>query len=196
MVDDESTPRVAIMAPSPDYAMPQIHLKSETMWDRSADLLLAQGRRNLGLLLPPFTGVEMEAIRQKMVQRGFNVPTQWVQGAPREFPEIARNLTQLLFEAGRNRPDAFFITDDNLVEHALAGLIAAGVKVPEEVEVITHCNFPHLVPATVPVRRLGFDARRVLNACFDTLESQRSGREVARFTTISAQFEDEIGDLP
>ncbi len=192
IVDDPGVPRVAVMMPSGKFAMPQVNLDRDTLWERSAEVLLAQGRRNLALLLPPLLSPEIEEVQQKMEKRGFFVPSQWVQIAPGNCPEAARNLTHLLFEKGRNRPDAFFITDDNLVEHALAGLIAAGAKVPEDVEVVAHCNFPHPVSASVPVRRLGFDARRVLQACFADLDGQRAGQKVPQETKISAQFEEEI----
>ena len=192
IVDDPTIPRVAIMKPSPQFEMPQVSLGGETMWERSAEFFLSRGRRNLALLLPPVKASDWSEIHQKMRNQGFHMPPQWVQGAPRDYPEIARNLMHLLFENGRHRPDALFITDDNLVEHALAGLMAAGVRVPEDVEVVAHCNFPHPVAASVPVRRLGYDTRRVLQACFDDLDGQRAGRKVPSITTIPAQFEDEI----
>jgi DNA-binding LacI/PurR family transcriptional regulator len=192
VLDEPKIPRVAIMGPSKQYAMPQINLNRETLWERGAQALLAQGRRNLALLLTPVQTAEIEAVQKKMLDLGFNVPPQWVQGTPRQSPVFTRNLTHLLFENGRNRPDAFFITDDNLIEPALAGLMDAGVRVPEDVEVIAHCNFPHAVPAAVPVRRLGFDARHVLQAGFDALNDQRAGRQVPSLITIPAQFEEEI----
>ncbi len=192
ILDEPYIPRVAIMKPAPQYEMPQINLDRETLWDNCADYLLSRGRRNLSLLLPPLKRPEYIEVLKKMADSGFNVLPQWVQTISRESPETANNMAQLLFENGRNRPDAFFITDDNFVEHALAGLIAAGAKVPDDVEIVAHCNFPYPVPAPVPVRRLGFDARRVLNACFEDLDGQRSGRKVPLIIKISAQFEEEV----
>lgn len=192
VLDESTVPRVAIMAPSPKYAMPQVHLDISTMWERSAEYFLQRGRRRLALLMPPHKAPAMESFRRDMVDRGFDLPPQRVLAAPREFPEVARNLTHLLFENERVRPDAFFITDDNLVENALAGLIAAGAQVPHDVEIVAHCNFPHPVAAPVPVQRLGFDARQVLQTCFDDLDGQRAGQQVPPLTKISAQFEDEV----
>lgn len=192
-VEELQGPRVAIMTPSTRYGMSQVCPDSESMWERSAAYLLGKGRSNLAILLPPYKAANLEEFRRRMLSHGFNVPPQWVQGAPRDFPELARNLMHLLFEGGRNQPDALFITDDNLVEHALAGLIAAGVRVPEDVEVVAHCNFPHPVVAPVPVKRLGFDARQVLQACFDDLDRQRSGQTTPGVTYIPAAFEEEIG---
>lgn len=192
ILDEPNVPRVAIMRPSVEYDIAQVSLERDTLWERAAEALLSRGRRNLALLLPQLDAPEITEVRQRMESRGFNLPPQWLHMTPVICPEAVRNLTHLLFEAGRNRPDALFITDDNLVEHAVAGLIDAGVKVPMEVEVVAHCNFPHPVPSPVPVRRLGFDACQVLQTCFQDLDEQRAGRQVAQVTSISAQFEEEI----
>jgi DNA-binding LacI/PurR family transcriptional regulator len=195
IIDEPNIPRVAIMSPSTEFEMPQISLDRESFWNRCADYLLSKERRNLAMLIPPLKKPDYNSAIQKMTDKGFNILPQWVQCVPREFPEAANNLSHLLFENGRNRPDAFFITDDNFVEHALAGLIAAGAKVPCDVEIVTHCNFPHPVPAPVPVQRLGFDARYVLHHCFKDLDRQRYGRKVPSVTKISAQFEDETHSI-
>ena len=55
------------------------------------------------------------------------------------------------------RPDGLIVTDDNLLTSASEGLLAAGVRVPEEVSVVALTNFPNLVPSAVPVTRIGFD---------------------------------------
>ena len=192
VVDAPHIPRVAITRPSPDFAMPAVCLDRQTLWQRSAELLLERGRRDLALLLPPLGDLEIEKIRLTMLNFGFNVPPHWVQ-ITTGYPALAaRNLTHLLFQKSGPRPNAFFITDDNLVEHALEGLLAAGVQVPDEVEIVAHCNFPHPVPSSLPVHRLGFDARRVLLACFDDLDTQRAGQQAPQITTIPAQFEAEI----
>lgn len=196
VLDEPNVPRVAIMRPSPQYAMSQISLDRETLWNRAADALLTSGRRNLALLLPLLDAPEILEARQRMEARGFYLPDQWVHVTPTQYPEAARNLTHLLFENGRQRPDALFITDDNLVEHSIAGLIAAGARVPGEVEVVAHCNFPHPVPSAVPVRRLGFDARRVLEACFQDLDNQRAGQTGPRVTEIAAEYEEEVALRP
>jgi DNA-binding LacI/PurR family transcriptional regulator len=195
ILNEPAIPRVAIMSPSSQFEMSQINLDRESFWNRCADYLISKGRRNLSILIPPLKKPEYNTAIQKMTDRGFNVLPQWVQCVPREFPEAANNLSQLLFEHGRNRPDAFFITDDNFVEHALAGLIAAGAKVPDDVEIVAHCNFPYPVPAPVPVQRLGFDANHVLHTCFDDLDKQRSGKNIPSVTRIPAQFEYETNSV-
>ena len=90
------------------------------------------------------------------------------------------------------RPDAIFVTDDNLVEYATAGILDAGVRVPDEVEVVVHCNFPWPVPSIVPVRRIGFDARQLIAACIRSIDQQRATGTIPPPVAIPAQFEDEL----
>ena len=107
-------------------------------------------------------------------------------------PESARNCVHLLMHPGQaERPDALLISNDNLVEHASAGVIAAGVHVPDDLDVVAHCNFPWPAPSVLPVRRLGYDARALLKACIDSIDEQRQGR-VPATAVIPARFENEL----
>ena len=87
------------------------------------------------------------------------------------------------------------IVDDNLVEHALAGLIAARVQVPDDVAVVGHCNFPYPPPSVMPITRLGFHMGQGLRACLDLLDRQRRGEAVPKRTTLPALTEEEAGKL-
>jgi DNA-binding LacI/PurR family transcriptional regulator len=107
-------------------------------------------------------------------------------------PHTARTCAQLLMRLPpADRPDGLLVTDDNLVEQATAGLIDAGVKVPSDIAVVAHCNFPWPTPSAVPVSRLGYDARTVLRACMDVIDAQRRGETPPHVTMIDPVFEDE-----
>jgi DNA-binding LacI/PurR family transcriptional regulator len=108
--------------------------------------------------------------------------------------ESADECVHLLLHDGQTeRPDTLIIDNDNLLEPAVRGLTAAGARVPEDVEIVSHANYPllHQEPLPVPVTRLGFDMRRILDACFNSLRAQRSG-EGPVSPTIGAVFESEI----
>jgi DNA-binding LacI/PurR family transcriptional regulator len=116
----------------------------------------------------------------------------WIQTVALAEPESARNCVHLLMHPGQTeRPDALLITDDNLVEHATAGLVAAGVSVPGDLDVVAHCNFPWPAPSVLPVQRLGFDAREILAACLASIDELRQGQPASR-RVFAARFENEI----
>ncbi len=98
----------------------------------------------------------------------------------------------LMHTAPFARPDGLIITDDNLVEHATDGLLAAGIRVPDELTVIAHTNFPWPTPSHVPAIRLGFDVRDVLAACLDCIDRQRRGETPAAATHVPLVFESDV----
>lgn len=115
------------------------------------------------------------------------------QAVPLGSPQWARNAAELLMLAKPAlRPDALVIADDNLVKWATLGLQDAGVRVPEDVLVIAHTNFPLYPPASVPVERLGFDIRRLLRGGVDLITGARLGTPATASVTIPVQWEHEI----
>jgi DNA-binding LacI/PurR family transcriptional regulator len=75
----------------------------------------------------------------------------------------ALDVARLLFSGpARQRPDCLIISDDNLVPHAAAGILAAGLDVPRELGIAAHANFPGPIPAPVPCLRYGIDLEQIL----------------------------------
>jgi hypothetical protein len=65
------------------------------------------------------------------------------------------------------------------------------VRVPDEVAVVGHTNFPWPTPSAVPVKRLGFNVRKILAVALDLIDQQRRNEQPPHLTTIRATFEDE-----
>ncbi|HEX3132817.1 MAG TPA: GntR family transcriptional regulator [Planctomycetota bacterium] len=123
-------------------------------------------------------------------------PAHWRQTVHPTHAPSARACAHLLVHDGqRQRPDALLVSDDNLVEYALAGLADAGVRVGRDVEVVVHANFPEPRRAAASlmtnVQRLGYDARITLATCVDLIDAQRLGRSPANHTVVQPRFADE-----
>jgi DNA-binding LacI/PurR family transcriptional regulator len=116
----------------------------------------------------------------------------WRQIVSMSNPDGARLAVELLM-ADRERPDALLINDDNFVEPAVAGLVAAGVRVPEELTVVGHANFPLPPPKALPVRLLGYDQRAMLRAAIDLIDRCRSGETPSQSITLPPLWEEEVG---
>jgi len=121
---------------------------------------------------------------------GLELRSEWVQSVPLYAPHCARNAAHLLFSNPNDRPDALLISDDTLVEAAGEGLLAAGVRSPQDVTVIALCNFPCLPKSPIPLSFLGFDSREILEQLIDVVKRCRAGTiEVSEQTLISPHFE-------
>jgi len=57
---------------------------------------------------------------------------------------------------------------------------------------VAHANFPLPTPCHVPVVRLGFDTRALLNMALEGIDEQWLGRKVAMFRHSPAVFENEL----
>lgn len=82
--------------------------------------------------------------------------------------------------------------DDNLVPDATAGLVAAGVRVPDDLEVVAHANFPYVTPSAVLAKRFGYDIHRIFNTCVNIIEQLRRGEAVPQVTPLPAYLDDEL----
>ncbi len=185
-------PRVSpvIGAPLPGFG----GIRFGNLLPRAMDHFAALGRKRLAVLsvCPPDDGTPLAGLAEAVRSRGLTLPPYWIQTAHLDMPASARNIAHLLFRPGRGeRPDALFIADDNLVEYALMGLLDAGVKVPEEVAIVAHWNFPAPHPSIFPIQRIGYDAREVLAACLAELANQRRGQPPG-LQPVEAKFEAEI----
>lgn len=194
ILDEPGIPRVAMMDPDADYPRVANVVVGNGLIERALDYLAAKGRKRLGVLTLPLRMAERtELIRRQAAARGLETRPYWFQSAASGTPISAQASVHLMMRDGQvDRPDALLVTDDNLVEYATAGLVDAGVRVPTDVDVVVHCNFPWPTPSVVPVRRIGYDAAQSLRACLNSIDVQRQGSPVPAPVMIPPLFEDEL----
>lgn len=186
--------RVAVLGSSPTDCIPRVALQPFDA--RALAWLRAAGRRRLAVLrgpVPQGDDAGVSRVLKTARQHGLACRPYWIQDVHLELRTAAARAAQLLFHHGqRERPDALLITDDNLVEHATRGLCELGLRIPRDVTIVAHANFPWPTPSAVPVRRVGYDIARMLRECLAVLEAQRRGEKPAAVTLLPAVFDDEL----
>ena len=193
ILEQKGIPRVAIMAIATYPHVPAIAFDMQSFIRRAFDHLQSRGRRRIAVLAPPGTDLFDARFDAEIAKRGLNCPPHWRQLILQQGAVGACNCARLLMQRPTDtRPDGLIITDDNLVEHALAGLIAEQIRMPTDLELVVHCNFPWPPVDVIPVTRLGFDSREVLRRCIQLIDAQRRGEAVPDLTTIPAVFEHEL----
>lgn len=188
-----SIPKVSIqVGPASHGIVPDM----SAFFERALSYLAGLGRRRIAILL--LSGnflASREELGARMATHGMNLERRWVQSVSAAQAGWAENCMALLFHPDQAvRPDGLIIADDNLVPETMQGLQHLGVRVPEDLAVVAHGNFPWLTPSSMPVRRLGFDTRAMLGTCLDILDQLRAGLSVPTMTSMPALFEDEIDD--
>jgi len=195
VLQEPGLPRIVITPHRAGMTIPVVNLDTESFFVRALEDLRAEGRRRIAFLNPPLDLDWRARLAPLMREFGMETRPFWWQTVSPQTPEAAQNAAHLLMRC-EERPDALVIGNDNLLEYATAGLVASGARVPEELSVISHCNFPYPTPSALPVKRLGYDARRVLRTCIESIDRQRNGEPVPAVTNIPAEFEHELPSAP
>jgi hypothetical protein len=161
-------PRVAIWAPLPHAGL--LSLDFNELLERACARLLEKGR-HVAVISPH--APNLARAQECLSKKGLKKDRVW---ALHVAPVGCERITELLFDR-TDRPDAVFVTDDNLVEPLLAGLKRAKVRPGKDVYVLAHCNWPRPIGLNEGVEHIGFDVREVLCAAKECIDEQRAGQE-------------------
>ena len=192
-LDAPGLPRVAVMPPGELPGLKRV------TYDEKAFLRLALARlravdcRRIALLTVPHQ-YESDDLDAQLAAHGLVSPAHWRLAIHPDHADSARACIHLLLHTDqRRRPDALLVGDDNLFVHAVAGLNDAKLRVPADLTVIAHANFPDPLAPTPGVLRLGYDARTTLATCLELIDAQRVGSSVPNVTRIPPVFTDTLG---
>jgi len=167
--------------------VPAIEPDMVSFVDAAIEHLVGLGRRRIAFLdVSLQLHASMESLERLAARRRkVYTPPHWLQ---RVRPEgIAACLRLLLHPGAAERPDGLVIMDDHATEAATAALADAGVRVPEDLAVVSLGNPRALPPVHAPVHWLGFDSRALLDHCFDLLAAQRQGGKPPLHAWIEAE---------
>jgi len=173
---------------------PVIQFDGGSFLDLATEYLYSKGRHRIAHLCLDYACMSMEASIAELRARISDVRSYWVQLL--RFGERlhgTKHVVELLMQLeGDKRPDGLIIHDDNLLEQATAGLVAAGVKIPEELEVVAHANFPSQLNSAVPIKRIGFDWCELLSRTLELLEIQMRGGKPPKSVLLGAKSEEDL----
>ena len=195
LLEEPDLPRVTIASQSgPGNPYPTVAHDSDSFKKKALRWLKDRGCKRVAFLATWDAG-EFERLEAEVAKYGMATRRHWWQLSHAQLPASARQAMHLLFhEDHRERPDALVIWDDNLVEHALGGLMAAGVRFPKDVQIVAHSNFSWLASGGMPVKRLGYDMRELLRICIGGIEAQIRGENPEPLARIEAIFDDEMAE--
>jgi DNA-binding LacI/PurR family transcriptional regulator len=201
LLEEPDIPRVSVSNIFEGYDFPCIYPNHDAFLEKAVRHLARLGRKRLAVLWPavwptaPFDPRSLKMIKiveSVAAKTNMTIRPWWLQGISAQSPGWAQNCMRAVFHDGQNeRPDCLIVTDDNLVEYAVAGLIAAGVALPRDVDVIGHANFPNPPRPAAAVTLLGFDARILMTTCVELLSAQRRGKPFPRHTLLPPLLEGE-----
>lgn len=182
ILEEPNLPRAAIWAPLPHSGL--VQLAFDALIHRACQSLL-QGGRKVAVISPHAQNLEAAAkCLKELGLNEANLQTLHVS------PIGCQAMTRLLMERS-DRPDAVFVTDDNLIQPLLAGMREANVRAKRDVYVLAHCNWPCPIGAEDGVDHIGFDVREVLLAGKECMDAQRAG-DPSPVRVIEPRFASEL----
>lgn len=194
VIDEVGLARVAFQS-APSRGMPSVYVDGSSFLERALEHVRRQGRKRIAhlALCDSHHGARQVETEIRSHLRKHEYRPWWLQIMGSGPLDGANHLVQMMLKLERDeRPDALIVHDDNLAEPTLRGLEAAKVRVPDELEVVVHSNFPDVPETPLPVRRLGFDAVAMMRWCLRSIDQQRKGKTRPLMHTMPAVFEEEL----
>jgi len=194
LAESSSAPTLVITTEPDRWDVPSIVPDIGALIDRALDDLAKRRRRRIAILTVTNAAPQWyERFMSGIVQRGMETKPYWTQCIAWPETQWAHNLAHLMFQPDApDRPDGLIILDDNIIEHTVSGLAAAGIRGPQDLEIVAHANFPGSVASILPIRRLGFDVRQILQIATDHIDQVRRGENAAAIHTVAPVFEHEL----
>ena len=185
-------PRVAFMEGRSYSNIDTVWVDYRQLIDKVLDYFCAIGRRRFAMICPQVDPEGYFGI-STLERRGIEFSRHLIQGVGLACPSWADNVVRLMMALPeKERPDCLMIADDNLVWHTTSAFKDLEIKIPEDIAVVGHANFPLASDSALPIRRIGFNIDDCLRHCMNTIIARRQGEGVKNRYVLSPLFEDEM----
>ena len=175
-------PQVPVVVPSTFVCPRALHVGQsfeDGFGPRAMAWARAEGFRRVGVLT--VFGPAPERWRDMAERAGLQTQPAWIQGVDRfDRSWLRHGLEVVVGAASRERPEVLVLTDDHLVDPAVEELQRMKIRVPEDLVVIAHWNFPLPYTGALPVRLLGPDMREFLRLAIQRVDEHLRGKPIPR----------------
>ncbi len=194
-LSDPGIPSVQVSSEA-TFGIPAIYPDEREFDRRAVEHLRALGRKRIAHLLNDAVHMpSLDAFYTRVRASDPTVQQHHILVAPPHSQQrsVATSVYMMMHLQGESRPDSIIVYDDNLTQPVLAGLMQAGVRIKEDIEVVMYTNFPTPTHDSMPITRLGFDCVKLVEQCVGQIESQRrQGQKTTTMLHIPAEFEHEV----
>ena len=123
---------------------------------------------------------------------GLQTRREWLVPVARDLDFAVENFTSLLLSLPADRrPQGLYVTDDNLLNQVQRAVIASGVRVPQELKLVCHTNFPDPTAPVLPVERVGYDVKAIVRAIIRLTDMHCAGAPGQKII-IPAEYEHDV----
>ena len=153
--------RVPVVGPS-EKCVRRVIWDSTALVRTGVDYLLGHGRRRIALMEYRWPADRqagfVENFRATLGAAGVVVNERWIRRSRIPCaPEAGWEEFRAIWAEGREKPDGLLICNDNLFPGATMAILQLGIRVPEDLLVVTHFNHGSGMVCPFPVVKLEFD---------------------------------------
>ena len=168
----------------------ELSMDNETFVRKALARLKETGAKRIAVLSFPKANPSIDHASRLMDEYGLLSKPEWQ--IRMDNPEIATQIVRLMLSADKDRrPDGLLLLDDHLTEHAAKGIVSEGIKVPDELKVLSHCNWEMPPSRPFPIELLGYDSSIVLRLGLKAIDNANKGIKSSVPLMVHPLFENE-----
>jgi GntR family transcriptional regulator len=156
-----------------------VEIDDSAVIEEGVRILTSQGRRRIALLAWGATsrpGATVLHFRSALGAAGIAYHPEWVRGEiPPAVPGAGWEQFREIWAGRAERPDGLVATDDMLFDDARKAIQEMGIRVPDQLAIVTHANRNSNVAYPFPVTRLEFDPEEFAAVMVDQLAQRLAG---------------------
>lgn len=192
-IQESEIPRVLISQAPDELGTPTVAYDQEGMIEKSLQYFQEIGVRKLAGFFIGNAQPEWIRLMPMMAEMGIFTRSYWGFGVMPDNAMNAAPIARMLMDYPVNeRPDGILVADDHLTEAVEAGLLQSRLPEAHNIRIVAQCNFPDHFSHRLPIKRIGYDAGRLLHAGLEKLDQQRQSASFAQVTMISPLFDHEL----
>lgn len=172
---------IIIISKSPEdtfHNYPLISFDLVELFRMCRNSLLKQKCKRIAILAHSMLSLERITKISEIISDGKAfTPPEWILGLFHETgrPILKRNLIRLLFSGpSSKRPDSLIVLNENLLPFVHDALQELSLLPGEDVMIASHCNYPFPKKPLPRVEYFIFDAREMLEKCFEIFSAYSS----------------------
>ena len=160
---------------------------------RALDHFEEQGCKRIAFLCQWDNPPTLSFFRDEVKKRGLHSPFEWQITFHNYNVSSADQVTRLLMSLPKDqRPEGIFIGNDQLAMPVVKGIVASRINVPEELQIVSHCNWGEALPDIIPVTYLGFDSNLIIRNSIKVFDDFYHNKEMKEQINVPALFAKEI----
>ncbi len=194
ITDEGDIPRVTITNAKGSSQLSSLVLDGESVAEMGINYLIEKGCRKIGVFMSTQQAKAfLPHFKKVLSDRNCIFRDEWAQSIHIHSAWSAVNVVKLLFKLRKEDiPDGIYVADDNLTSHVIEGIRESGKKIPGDIVVSSHSNFPATFDHPDTVKLFGFNVNQMLRESLNLIDMKNRGEKLPPSVKLKSCSDDEF----